>query len=145
LNFGIGLPTAQKFSSANPFLPAETFKKSSFLFGGDSDFQTAEALDSEEVGNVLYIDDDCEDESSSEEQRSGVRAAAKQPEHIFGSGLGVEDNKESLRHLLFKSLSTENEFSKPKPVSEPKKVSEIVKNEPNKEQDKQVRIIYKLY
>ena len=48
----------------NPFL--QIFKKSSFLFGGDSDFQSAEFFDSEEIGDVLYIDGD-EDDSSTDD------------------------------------------------------------------------------
>ena len=102
------------------------FKKSSFLFGGDSDFQSAELFDSE---NVLYIDDDDDDDdddSSNDVPNNIGNSQSSVPtvsEHIFGTGLNPAsnglDSKDDLRTFLFNTFAAAKRLD-PKPTSEPK-------------------------
>jgi hypothetical protein len=129
--FSMAAASTAASSSNNPFLPASTdaFKKSSFLFGRDSDFQPALGFDSEEVDNVLYIDDDedDDDESSNDSEaaqpkRPSNESGHKSPEHIFGSGLfsaAHGDTKTDLRAFLFNTFAAAK-AGDPKPAPEPK-------------------------
>jgi len=127
--------TTTTTTTNNPFLPTEMFKKSSFLFGGDSDFQSAELFDSE---NVLYIDDDDDDDDSSNDVPSNIGNSQSSiptvstSEHIFGTGLNSAsnglDSKEDLRTFLFNTFAATKRLDpKPPSTSDPKPTaSEVV-------------------
>ena len=120
--------------SNNPFLPTEMFRKTSFLFGGDSDFQSAEFFDNEEIGNILYIDGDEEDDDDSSSdipslsQNHSSATSLSSSQHIFGSGLTdpqCTDSKDDLRSYLFNTFASAN-----KPDSKPELVPVVTKSEP---------------
>ena len=130
------VPKPASFLSNNPFLPTDSFKKTSFLFGRDSDFQTAAVFDSDDVAHIIYVGDDEDDDESSDDSidlnsKSGnVDGGVKASEHIFGTGLfssedATNDSKHDLHNFLFNTFALAK-TSELKPASEPKTSTETV-------------------
>ena len=111
-------------SNNNPFLPTDTFKKTPFLFGRDSDFQSANVYDADDVDDnvIIYVGDDEDEDDDDSTNDSDVNLTSnggvKASEHIFGTGLfSGNDSKDELRSFLFNTFAAINN-SEPKSISE---------------------------